>query len=136
MSEQKKNNWDVSYNIIKYIEQVLKNHDEVKSFVRENDIIFKIVRKNDQFEVVALLVNKYIFGEADFYRARDEFPQANCIIIGANWNGYTEEAKDLALKAKIGLFTPTEFMGAINISEKFYNYVKRDGDGNPQYPYK
>jgi hypothetical protein len=42
-----------------------------------------------------LIVNTYTFGAADFYKAREEFPEATCIVLAGDWNAYTLAAKAL-----------------------------------------
>jgi hypothetical protein len=70
-------------------------------------------------------------GIADVQRAKQQFPQLNCIVIGGGWNQYTEEAKDYATASKIGLFNFGEFFGSL-YSKFPYLYVKKDDDGKPR----
>jgi len=62
-------------------------------------------------------------------------PGVNCVITGGDWNGYTAEAKDYALQNKIGLFTISEFFGALWWT-KLHEYHKKDDKGRPIYHYK
>lgn len=129
------NSWDISYSHISFFERVLRTHDRVESYTRENDIFFRIIRNHDLSPVNALLVNVYTVGLADYFRAKDEFPGMNCLVTAANWNGYTREAKEQAGTDRVGLFVAGEFFGSLWIPQP-YRYVKKDDDGNPIYYFR
>lgn len=130
----KKNDWDVGYTQILFLSKVLKGHSKVSEFSRTRDIFFEIKRCPPLNTVKALLVNVYTFGLAAYYKAKSEFPDINCVIVGGDWNGYTKEAKDLAMSEEIGLFAMSEFLGALNLA-KVYSYVKLDEEKRPIYNY-
>jgi transcription elongation factor GreA-like protein len=126
------NEWAVKYSSIEFFERALGGHGNVLQLVRTRDILFTLNRKRPVDLVKILLVNTYIFGEADFYRARDEFVEANCIVSAGEWNGYTQEAKELGASEGIGLFMPKELIAAI-WREEPHKYVAKDRRGNPGY---
>lgn len=78
----------------------------------------------------AILVNRYTFSIADYFSLVDEFAEFDSIILGGNWNGYTEDAKEQALKDRRGLFVCGEFVGSLNIPAHF-EYVQKDDKGKP-----
>lgn len=63
-------------------------------------------------------------------RAIDEFGELDIIYIGGGWNGYQSEAKDLCLDSHIGLYVTDEMSGAL-WRDEYWNYQKRDKDGDP-----
>lgn len=129
------NTWGVPFSTISFFEQALKSHKAVKSVTRQKDILFTIERSNGLSNCNGLLVNNYVLGLADIFRATAEFPELNSIITGGNWNGYTTEAKQYGLDNQIGIFIISEFFGALWIEES-YKYAKKDKEGNPIYSYK
>jgi len=82
-----------------------------------------------------LLVNEYSLGLAAILRAGDEFPDAEYVVTGGNWNGYTPEAKDYGRENDRGIFNTGEFFGALNWTNP-KRYYQKDRDGNPIYAYK
>ncbi|WP_156972483.1 hypothetical protein [Nitrosospira sp. NpAV] len=65
-------------------------------------------------------------------RALHEFGTLNIIYIGGGWCGYTNEAKDFCLEAKIGLYVTDDMSGAL-WRDNFWTYHRKDKDGNPVY---
>lgn len=126
------NDWSVSYSTIAYFEGTLGRHNNIAKFVRSRDILFAVTRKKPSDCVHVLIVNRYTFGLADFYRVRMEFPEATCISLPGGWSAYTREAKELANEEKIGLFLPNELFAAI-WQEKPNKYFSKDSKGNPIY---
>jgi len=68
---------------------MLKAHGNVEQFLRSRDILFAITRKKPSDCVYVLIVNSYTFGAADFYKIREEFPEATCVVFAGDWNAYT-----------------------------------------------
>jgi hypothetical protein len=128
------NDWDVSYSMINFFERALRAHSKEVNFKRTRDIFFEIELTSGA-ELQVLLVNEYTLGLAAVHRALDEFPEAEFIVTGANWNGYTREAKEWGLKHDIGIFNSDEFLGAMNWTEP-KKYHQKDSNGKPIYAYK
>jgi len=127
------NNWQVSYSMISFFERALNTHNKVATFSRTRDIFFEIELTNGT-ELKVLLVDEYTLGLAAIHRAQSEFPDMEVIVTGANWNGYTREAKEYGTGQNLGVFNVEEFLGAMNWSEP-KKYCKRDSDGRPTYAY-
>ncbi len=127
------NSWGVSYSRITWLEEAIRSHKNVTRLSRHDDIIIEIERENGPITLICL--DEYVLGEAGVRRVMQEFPRVNFISVGGNWNGYTPEAKELCLSNQIGLFNSSELAGAI-FRNDFWNYHKRDHEGNPVYPYK
>lgn len=123
MSEE--NDWEVSYSSIKFLERVLNNHMCVRHFRRTKDTLFIIHRNRELPLVRALLVNVYTLGLADIFRANDEYPEFDCMVNSADWNHYTNEAKLFGMKNQLGIFTISEFFGALWLMQP-YKYAKKD----------
>jgi hypothetical protein len=131
---KKRNNWDVSYSTIAWFEKAIKTHKNVATVTRERDIYFRIARQAGFSAVRAVLVNEYVLGLAAVLRARQEFPDATCIVTGGEWNSYTEEAKSYGAAENIGIFVPSEFFGALYVRQP-NKYIKKDASGDPIYHY-
>lgn len=129
-----RNNWDVEYPSILFLERALKSHQRVKSFTRDLDILFTIEREGTLPGVVALLGNRYTISLADVIAAKSEFPTMTCIVAHGNWCGYTREAKEYGFQHGIGVFHIGEFLGAL-WREDPVGYTQKDGDGKPIYAY-
>lgn len=128
------NNWEVSFSIICFFEEVLTNHKMVDSFKRKDDIYFEIKHTNGKtFNV--LLVNEYCLGEAAVLKAQREFSYVEYIVTGTNWNGYTKQAKQSGLHNNVGIFNLGEFMGCLYWTNPI-TYYRKDMEGNPSYAYK
>lgn len=128
------NNWGVSYSSIIFFEEALNTHNKVKNVVRNKDIFFKIENCNNKV-LNTLLLDEYRFGIAALMKALDEFSDAKYIVIGGNWNEATSEALKYAEDNKIGIFTFSEFFGAINYKEPL-NYLKRNERKSKKDPFK
>jgi hypothetical protein len=128
------NDWVVSYSMITFFERALTSHSKVETFTRKRDIFFEIKLKNGE-KLNTLLVDEYTLGLAALQRAMAEFAGIEYIVTGANWNGYTEEAKAYGRLHNIGVFNVEEFLGALNWSEP-KKYYKKDAKGNPMFAYK
>lgn len=128
------NNWNVSYSIIKNFENALQGHAQVSVFSRVKDIYFIISRK-DGMTLNVVLLDEYCVGLAAVLKVSSDFPEADYIVTGGSWNGYTEEAKEYGKKNSIGIFNIAEFLGALNWTRP-KTYYKKDRDGNPVHAYK
>jgi hypothetical protein len=126
------NSWGVSYSSIEFFERMIKGHKNVEQLLRSRDILFAITRKKPTDCVFVLIVNTYTFGAADLYKAREESPEATCVVLAGDWNAYTLEAKELANAEGIGLLTPKELVAAI-WREEPHKYFTKDRNGNPVY---
>lgn len=129
------NSWGVSFSTISFFERALKGHSKVAAVTRTRDIVFRIERVYPLSTVTALLVDEYALGLAAVLRAREEFPEADCIVTGSGWNGYTSEAKQFGNENKVGIFIINEFLGALNLNIP-QKYVKKDEHGDAVYAIK
>jgi hypothetical protein len=125
------NKWGVSFSRITWLNGVVKNHPNVSGVFRHDDIVFEIQRRSGPPITLACL-DEYTLGVSGAERVFDEFPEANLIYVGGNWNKYTHEAKELCLLRSIGLYNASEINGAL-WKDDFTTYYQRDKDGNPIY---
>ena len=86
--------------------------------------MFTITRKKPPDCVSVLVVNTYTFGVADFYKAKAEFPDLNCIVLAGDWCAYTLDAKEVANAENIGLLTPKELVAAVWREEPHKHFTK------------
>lgn len=129
-----RNSWSVSFSKISWLVNAIENHGNVSYAERHDDIVVEVDR-NDGSHITVLCLDEYAMGEAAVHRAFKEFPKANFISVGGNWNGYTPEAKELCSSRNIGLYNSSELTGALWKNE-YWRYSQKDEDGNPTYPYK
>jgi len=129
------NDWGVQYSTICFFERALNSNEKVESFQRENDVLFRIKRKDGLSDINMLLVDIYTVGLSDVMRAISEFPDVDCVVTCANWNGYTADAKKYGLDNNVGVFVAGEFFGALWWKYP-YKYAKKDRDGRESYHYK
>ncbi|HEX4304311.1 MAG TPA: hypothetical protein VHZ78_16075 [Rhizomicrobium sp.] len=128
------NTWGVQFSHIKWLESLLQAHDNVLNVSRHNDIIFEIDRQAQSDHLTLLCCNEYTMGLTLVHRALHEFGKLDIMYIGGGWCSYTKEAKGFCLKQQIGLYVTDEMSGALWKSA-FWDYHKRDKDGNPEYHY-
>lgn len=129
------NDWGVSFSRISWLDQVLRNHDNIRSVSRHNDIVFEIERRSPDDRLRLVCCDEYSLGVLVVQRALTEFSPLDIIYCGGNWSGYTPEAKEYCIDAKIGLFNSTEINGALRQSDH-WNFHRTDDKGNPLYCYK
>ncbi len=128
------NDWDVPFSVISFFSSALSGHNMVASYDRTKDIFFTVTLTNENI-INVLLVNEYVLGLAAVLRARHEFPDAEYIVTGGNWNGYTPEAKRYGVEHSLGIFNVGEFFGALHWTNP-KEYYKKDNNGKPVYSYK
>lgn len=122
----------VPYSTVNWFKTALAGHEEVVSINVADHHFFQIKRKKAPQEVNVVLVNIYTVGLADVLKARQEFPDATCIVTNGNWSSYTSEAKEYGLQNGFGVFNTSEFLGALHWGE-IHKYHKKDGKGQPVY---
>lgn len=126
------NNYGVTLPQITFVNRLLTNHPNVERFERTNDIQFDIITKQGR-ALRLVCVDEYTCGLARVFEILEDFPGTNIVYVGGAWNGYTRQAKDYCLDMQIGLFNSTEITGAL-YRDDYWNYSKKDRDGNPVYP--
>lgn len=123
------NDFGVSFAQISWIKRLLETHDNVLRVVRSNDIQFDIDRGHGP-PIRLVCLDEYTCGLARVLEVQEAFPGVNLVYVGGAWNHYTGQAKEHCVASGIGLFNTTEMTGALH-RDDFWNYVKRDKDGNP-----
>jgi len=107
---------------VRFFKNAIGNHTKVTSIEEISDYFYKIERKNLP-DLKVVLSNIYILGEADVHELMAEYQGVNCILVGGNWNCYSDDAKLTAKYYRVGLFQFGEFFGAINYAgNQFLNY--------------
>jgi hypothetical protein len=129
------NDWSVSFSRIDWLDKLLRGHPNVACVKRDRDIYFSVKRKEQGDNLFVLCCDEYAAGMAIIQRGLSEFGEINIFHIGGGWNGYTPEAKQYCLQNRIGLYVSDEMSGALWKNE-YWNYHKRDDDGNPTYFYR
>lgn len=129
------NDWGVSFGRISFLDRILKSHGNISDVQRTQDILFTATRKNQWDTLRILCCDEYAMGTTLVDRALAEFGQLNIIYVGGAWYGYTKQAKDQCLAAKMGLYNSTELAGGL-WRDDYWAYNKKDEDGNPVFAYK
>lgn len=129
------NDWGVSFSRISWLDGVIRNHDNVQSVSRHDDIVFELERRKPADKLRLICCDEYSLGILVVQRALTEFSPLQIIYTGGNWSGYTPEAKKYCIDAKIGLFNSSEINGALRRVD-YWNFHNEDDKGNPRYCYK
>ncbi|MER9516668.1 hypothetical protein NKI44_04885 [Mesorhizobium sp. M0614] len=126
------NDHGIKFSQIAWFDRLLKAHPNVVVANRHQDIIWDITRKHG-CAIQAICLDEYTCGIGKVLEVRAEFPEVNLIYVGGMWNKYTMEAKECCLDSNLGIFNTVEMSGALH-KDDFWNYYKKDKDGNPIYP--
>jgi hypothetical protein len=129
------NDWGVSFSRISWLDKVLRAHDNIKSVTRHNDIVFELERRSPGDHLRLICCDEYALGMLVVQRALTEFAPLHIISSGGSWTGYTPEAKEHCINAKIGLYNSTEINGALRKVD-YWDFHRTDDKGNPEYCYK
>lgn len=129
MTNNGANNYGVTFDQIRWNENLLWQHKNTVDVVRTQDIMFDIERERGR-SIRLVCLNEYTCGIARVLEVQTEFEDVNLIYVGGVWNNYTGEAKDYCLENMVGLFNTAEMTGAL-YRDDFWNYYKKDKDGNP-----
>lgn len=98
-----------SIDIFKRYTLTKPNVYEIQQVHREKYIVLRRGKSN----ITVYLTNIYIISEVDIYEILSADREMDCIVTMSNWNSYTSDAKRLCKQHNIGLFTFSEFLGAI-----------------------
>ncbi|HDY9015198.1 hypothetical protein POV95_07740 [Klebsiella variicola] len=126
------NSWGVSFSSISWFDDFLKSHKNVKNFIREKDIIFRVERKIQNDKLTIILLNEYTMSVTKILKVIKEFGGVGIIVVGGHWNSYTSGAKEHAIQQELGLFNSAE-IGAALYKNDYWNFHRKDRDGSPQY---
>lgn len=132
MSNNGTNDWNVPFSDITWFSRLLRTHGNVTNISRHDDIVFEINRIKQSDRLKVFCCRQYSMGLTLVHRALAEFGSLNVIYIGGGWNGYTPEAKEFCLDQRIGLYVTDEMSGAL-WKDEYWDYHRRDKDGNPEY---
>lgn len=96
----------------------------IVSSTRQLDEHRFIVKRNEKKSLNLFLTNIYIVGEADVIEILADAPETNAIVTMSAWNSYSRDAKIYAKELDVGLFTFSEFLGAVYYDGKsFLDYT-------------
>ena len=104
----------------------LSGHGSIASLEEISRGVFAVERKNGS-RLRVLVTNTYFFTEYTYEKVLSADPNISAILCSNPYAGYTSSAKERSLEANIGLFTLSEFMGALNYEgERFTNFLLRE----------
>jgi hypothetical protein len=102
----------------------MNGHEKVAQLVDVGGGFFEITRKiGDTLRV--FVCECYAFGVAEFSEVQDHCSNVSAIVVSSNWCGYTDDVKAHCATLKVGVFTISEFMGALN-RDDYWSYVVPD----------
>ncbi|WP_088233119.1 hypothetical protein [Bacillus cereus] len=108
-------------------ERHMNIHRKVSGFTRLSEQIYKIERNNGFSDIIVFITNIYTVSDAEVFEILEENQNVNCILTISAWNGYTKRGKEMARNQFVGLFTFSEFIGAINYDgEQLLDYISRE----------
>jgi hypothetical protein len=104
-----------------FLDQILRNHSNVSSVSRSEDILFTVQRTRQGDTLKILCVDEYAFGSAMARRALDEFRKIDIIFVGGKWNHATGDAIEFLKGRNIGVYNAKDINGALQ-SDKYWKY--------------
>lgn len=117
---------DITGSTRNFFERGMRGHTAVLDITRIIGDVYEIERTQDRPTLKVLIVDIYIFGEADVVELREAYPDIDCIVLVGFYNRYSLSANNLAKDLGVGLFTIGEFFGALNLTGRnFLNYEKK-----------
>ena len=135
MSNNGRNNYNVPYSVITWLERALTTHKNVLTLFRHDDVVFDITRRNQEDRLTVFCANEYACGVTFVQRVLADFPDCNIISVGGGWNGYTYEAKEFCVNARVGLFVSDELMGAL-YKDEYWKHAQKNEKGEPTFYYR
>ena len=116
---------------VRFFEQGLKRHSNIVDYEMKEEFVYNLVLENGS-KYLVWLTDKYTVSINDVVEKIDE--GYNALVTISMWNSYTAEAKRYALENQFGLFTFSEFMGALNFPDPSQYYTGIDAkDGKRLY---
>lgn len=108
---------------VSYFENVIGNHNAVKSLVEVSENVYEIQRTGARPPIRILVADIYVVSEADIFEIATTYHGLDCILLIGFYNTTSWAARERAKSENMGLFNMKEFFGALNfIGEKFINY--------------
>lgn len=100
---------------IQYFESAMYGHNKVLRCKKISDSYYEIQRE-DLPPIFVFVSNYYALSVSDYYEITSEY-QIDCLVTISNWNRVTQDAYELGRRNGIGVFTMSEFMGALNCAK-------------------
>ncbi|MGV7098273.1 hypothetical protein ACWA16_04750 [Bacillus subtilis] len=109
---------------IEFFFNIILNHSKIEN-IKQIEIPLFSIKKTNGDNLIALLVDIYIIGDAEILDLMSRYSNLDAIINISMWNKNTKSAKEIAKEQEIGLFDIKEFMGALNCVSRraFLNYI-------------
>lgn len=115
--------WMSYYKNYRYFLNLSGKHDKVTKVteIDKDRGYFKVYLKDSRILNV-FICECYCFGVAEYEESLNNLKEIDAVVINSNWCGYSHDVKDYCRAQKVGVFTISEFLGAINI-QNFWNYI-------------
>ena len=106
----------------------MSGHNAVYSINQVNNSdVYLIERTYDRPAIKVLIADIYIAGMADIVELCRLYTDIDCIVLVGFYNRYSRDAKNHAKLCGVGLYTNSEFFGAVNCTGKaLLNYVRKE----------
>lgn len=116
---------DITRRMREFFENGMRGHTAVSNITQLKGDVYKIERTGDRPDLTVLIVDIYIFGEADVLELSEMYSGIDSIVLVGFYNRYSRYAKRLACEMNVGLFENREFFGALNlVGHRFLGYQK------------
>lgn len=107
-----------------YFEKGMRGHSVVAKIAPIGEDLYHIERTGERTSLRILIADIYILSELDLFDL--ESSDFDAIVLVGFYNRYSNSAKLLAKNMGKGVFTFSEFFGALNFTfDKFINYVPK-----------
>lgn len=113
--------WANCYGNYNFFEQRMHEHTKVKSSVAIDSGLYNI-QLIDGRNLRIFICECYSFGTAEYIESCQNYGTLDAVIISSLWCGYTMDVKHYCRGKKVGIYTISGFMAAINKND-FWAYL-------------
>lgn len=107
------NEWGVGFSLIMFLDKIVRGHSNVASVRRYQDIVFDLIRLEQEDTLTVVCINEYTASLDVVMRVIDAFPFVNIIFIGGKWNKFTREAAEYCMERQIGICNSGDLASAL-----------------------
>lgn len=103
MGDNGSNEYDVTFGRVMFLQGIIERHDNTISFIRHDDIVFDINRREQNDTIQVVCVDEYTLSESMARRIIGDFPDVSVIFVGGKWNRPAHDATLYCRAKKIGV---------------------------------
>ena len=116
--------WPSYYRHYNFFEHRMRAHSRVRELETLGEGLYRISLRDGR-DLDVFICECYSFGVAEYTVTTERLGIQHAIIINSNWCGYTDDLKLQCRNERVGLFSITEFMAALNRKD-YWNYLTEE----------